>query len=240
MGFLASSLDSLLRPHLPEKALPHPPGGAFSFLTPAKEGETRHEGQFHLRQKPEAQGREAEEKGDGDEEVRGTEESPPHLLMTAKKQKGRPTKYKDEFVHRVEDYSLIGMRDTEIAGALKIDEATLYRWKNEHPEFCEAIKRGRDRYDTEVVEKALQQRAAGYEYNEEVMTRDGPSVITKRFHGSDTAAIFWLKNRQPDRWRDRVEHEMRAAVAVADARTDAEKARLIAFALAKGANEADT
>ena len=123
--------------------------------------------------------------------------------MPAKRQKGRPTKYKDEFVHRVEDYSLIGMRDTEIAGALKIDEATLYRWKNEHPDFCEAIKSGRDRYDTEVVEKALQQRAAGYEYNEEVMTRDGPSVITHRFHGSDTAAIFWLKNRQPERWRDK-------------------------------------
>ena len=161
-------------------------------------------------------------------------------MTTVKKNKGgRPTKYRDEFVHRVEDYSLIGMRDTEIAGALKVDEATLYRWKNDHPEFCEAIKRGRDRYDTEVVEKALQQRAAGYEYVEEVMTRDGPSVITKRFHGSDTAAIFWLKNRQPERWRDKIEHEMRAAVVVADARTDAEKARLIAFALAKGANEAD-
>ena len=43
-------------------------------------------------------------------------------MTTVKKNKGgRPTKYRDEFVHRVEDYSLIGMRDTEIAGALKID-----------------------------------------------------------------------------------------------------------------------
>ena len=99
-----------------------------------------------------------------------------------------------------------------IAGALKIDEAPLYRWKNAQPAFCDAIKRGRDRYDNEVVETALRQRAAGYDYQEEVMTREGPSVITKRFHGSDTAAIFWLKNRQPKRWRDRVEPEVRAAV----------------------------
>jgi hypothetical protein len=161
------------------------------------------------------------------------------LMAETKKKNGRPTKFQDAFTDRVFDFALVGMTDDEIAGALKVDRATLYRWKNSHAEFCDAIKRGRDRYDTEVVEKALQQRAAGYEYTEEVMTRDGPSVITKRFHGSDTAAIFWLKNRQPERWRDRVEHEMRAAVAVADARTDAEKARLIAFALAKGANETD-
>ena len=61
------------------------------------------------------------------------------------------------------------------------------------------------------------------------MTRDGPAVINKRFHGSDTAAIIWLKKRQPERWRDRIEHDVRAAVLTADV-TDTEKARLIATA----------
>lgn len=86
-----------------------------------------------------------------------------------------------------------------------------------------------------MVERALQQRASGYDYVEEIMTRDGPAVINKRFHGSDTASIFWLKNWQPERWRDRVEHDVRAAVVTADV-TDTEKARLIAAALAKAAN----
>ncbi len=151
---------------------------------------------------------------------------------------GRPSKFKDEYCDRAFDFALIGRTDGEIAGALKIDEAALYRYKNAHPEFCEAIKRGRDRYDTEVVEKALTQRAAGYDYQEEVMTREGPSVITKRFHGSDTAAIFWLKNRNPDRWRDRVEHDVRAAVVNIEA-TPEEKARIIAAALSRGANAPD-
>ncbi len=71
------------------------------------------------------------------------------------------------------------------------------------------------------------------------MTRDGPSVITKRFHGSDTAAIFWLKNRQPDRWRDRVEHDVRQAVVNVEA-TPEEKARIIAAALSRGANAPNT
>ena len=152
---------------------------------------------------------------------------------------GRPTKFKQEYCDRAFDFALVGMTDDEIAGALKIDRATLYRWKNAHQDLCDAIKRGRDRYDTEVVERALTQRAAGYEYSEEVMTRDGPSVITKRFHGSDTAAIFWLKNRQPDRWRDRVEHDVRAAVVQVEA-TPQEKARIIAAALSRGANETDS
>jgi transposase-like protein len=152
---------------------------------------------------------------------------------------GRPTKYKNEYCDRAFDFSLIGMTDGEIAGALKIDEATLYRWKNNYPDFCESIKRGRDRFDTEVVEQALRERAAGYNYQEEVMTRDGPSVITKRFHGSDTAAIFWLKNRQSGRWRDRVEHDVRQAVVNIEA-TPEEKARIIAAALSRGANAPDT
>ena len=152
---------------------------------------------------------------------------------------GRPTKYKTEFCDRAFDFALVGMTDGEIAGALKIDEATLYRWKNARPQFCEAIKTGRDRYDNEVGEKALRQRAAGYDYQEEVMTREGPSVITKRFHGSDTAAIFWLKNRQPERWRDRVETDIRAAVVNIEA-TPEEKARIIAAALSRGANASDS
>ena len=151
---------------------------------------------------------------------------------------GRPSKFKQEYCDRAFDFALVGMTDDEIAGALKIDRATLYRWKNSYPELCDAIKRGRDRYDTEVVETALRQRAAGYEYTEEVMTRDGPSVLTKRFHGSDTAAIFWLKNRQPERWRDRVEHDVRAAVVNIEA-TPEEKARIIAAALSRGANASD-
>mgnify|MGYP001472449281 CR=1 FL=1 len=65
--------------------------------------------------------------------------------MTTKRARGRPVKYKQNFVSRVEDFSLVGMTDDEIAGALKVDRATLYRWKSNYPDFCDAIKRGRGR-----------------------------------------------------------------------------------------------
>ena len=71
------------------------------------------------------------------------------------------------------------------------------------------------------------------------MTRDGPSVITKRLHGSDTAATFWLKNSQPERWRDHVETDIRAVVVNIEA-TPEEKARIIAATLSRRANATDT
>ena len=43
---------------------------------------------------------------------------------------GRPTKYKPAFCDRAFDFVLVGMSDGKLAGAIKIDEAMLYRWKN--------------------------------------------------------------------------------------------------------------
>ena len=83
--------------------------------------------------------------------------------MTTKRSRGRPVKYKQAFASRVGDFALVGMTNDEIAGALKVDRATLYRWKSNYPDFSETIKRGRDCYDTEVIERALQQQAAGYD-----------------------------------------------------------------------------
>jgi hypothetical protein len=37
-------------------------------------------------------------------------------------------------------------------------------------------------------------------------------VITKKVEPSTTAQIFWLKNRRPDRWRDR--HELDGEISI--------------------------
>ena len=58
------------------------------------------------------------------------------------------------------------------------------------------------------VENALLKRALGYEYVEERIEkskRDGVKVIqtVKQVVPDTTAQIFWLKNRRPDKWRDK-------------------------------------
>ena len=74
---------------------------------------------------------------------------------------GRPTKYNPAFCERALDFALVDMTDGKIAGALKIDEAMLYRCKNSYSVLGDVTKRGRDRWDNEVFETALRQRAVG-------------------------------------------------------------------------------
>ncbi len=73
------------------------------------------------------------------------------------------------------------------------------------------IKRGKEEPD-KIVEATLYRRAIGYEEDDtKIMQYNGDPVIVpyiKKIQPDITAIIFWLKNRRPDRWRDRQEHEI--------------------------------
>src|SRR6516225_3599793 len=103
-----------------------------------------------------------------------------------------------------------GMTDNEIADILGISLATLYRWKLDHPAFARVFKLGKAAAD-DRVERSLYSRAIGYDYIAEkaAMTRHGQMTMRYRAHiPPDTAAAVWyLKNRRPDRWRDAHRHE---------------------------------
>src|SRR6516164_8444769 len=103
-----------------------------------------------------------------------------------------------------------GMTDIEVADILGIGLATLYRWKLEYPGFSRVFKLGKAEAD-DRVERSLYSRAIGYDYVAEKpsMTRHGQKTMQYRAHiPPDTAAAVWyLKNRRPDRWRDAHRHE---------------------------------
>jgi hypothetical protein len=107
-----------------------------------------------------------------------------------------------------------GMTDFEVADMLGIGLATLYRWKVEHPAFSRVFKLGKAEADNRV-ERSLYSRAIGYDYIAEKpsMTRHGQKTMQYRAHiPPDTAAAVWyLKNRRPDRWRDSFRHEQVAS-----------------------------
>jgi transposase-like protein len=126
---------------------------------------------------------------------------------------GRNTKYDPEQTPQLaKQYSRDGLIESEIAKKLGISEATLYNWKLKHVEFLEAIKEGKPIIDSKV-EDALLRRVLGYEYEETkiIATKDGKAVrvekIRKFVPPDVTAQIFWLKNRQPEKWRDASQHE---------------------------------
>lgn len=96
-----------------------------------------------------------------------------------------------------------GLSNTQIANNMGVHEATFYKWKSEHTEIYEAIKKGKEVVDFEV-ENALLKRALGYEYTETHTNMYGEETTIKKYMKPDTTAIiFWLKNRKPNEWRDR-------------------------------------
>lgn len=114
----------------------------------------------------------------------------------------------------LEGWAKSGLTDEQIAKNMGIAPSTLYEWKKKSKEFSESLKKGKEVIDFEV-ENALLKRALGYEYEEETYEN---GILTKKVKKQvppdTTAQIFWLKNRKPNTWKDRVEtDEDREAVA---------------------------
>lgn len=125
---------------------------------------------------------------------------------------GRPSSYKPEYAEQVAKLALLGATDQEVADFFGVDARTIYRWKHEHDEFCQALKAGKEVAD-ERVERSLYQRAIGYEQDEVKIFMPGGAEAPvyapyrAKIAPDTTAAIFWLKNRRKDDWRDRKEVE---------------------------------
>ncbi|MBG6289519.1 terminase [Pseudomonas nitroreducens] len=122
----------------------------------------------------------------------------------------RPSKYRPEFVEQACKLCKLGLTDKEIAKFFEVTESTLNKWKLDYPEFSESLKGGKTLADAEVASK-LFHRATGYEHPDtDIRVVNGVIVETpliKHYPPDTTAAIFWLKNRRPDLWRDKVEPE---------------------------------
>lgn len=123
---------------------------------------------------------------------------------------GRPTLYKKEYDEQARKLCLLGATDAELANFFEVNEDTVHEWKKRHPSFSESIKKGKAQADADVADR-LYQRAMGYQHAEvDIRVVDHEIVqtpITKTYPPDSTAAIFWLKNRQAKKWRDKVVQE---------------------------------
>lgn len=139
--------------------------------------------------------------------------------------KGRKSKYQTHVEPRLKDiehWCRDGLTEEEIIKRLGVGASSFARYKNEFRELRESLKRGKEEADY-AVEDSLFKRATGYKYEEvtrQLAERINPATgepetymaevkrVTKEVPPDTTAAIFWLKNRRPDKWRDKqdVEH----------------------------------
>lgn len=86
---------------------------------------------------------------------------------------------------KIEGWARDGLTDKQIAHNIGISHATLYEWKKQFPELSDTLKKSKDVVDR-MVENALFKNA---------------------IEGNTTAQIFWLKNRKPDKWREKPAYE---------------------------------
>lgn len=100
--------------------------------------------------------------------------------------KGKYEKWlKEENLLLLEGWARDGLTDEQIAKNMGISVKTLFNWKTSFLPILQALKKGKEVVDYEV-ENAL---------------------LSSALEGNTTAQIFWLKNRRPDKWRDKQKEE---------------------------------
>ena len=122
---------------------------------------------------------------------------------------GRPTKYKEEYNELAYKLCLLGHTDEELAQFFEVHVSTIHQWKLDYPDFSDSIKNGKEFADIEIVQ-SLHNRARGMTLKKQVVKGEGAIVeVEDEIPPDTTAMIFWLKNRQPKKWRDKQvqEHE---------------------------------
>jgi len=82
---------------------------------------------------------------------------------------------------KVESLAGQGLTTKQIADCIGCARSTFYEHKNKRPDISDALKRGRSK-GIQAVTNALFESAVD---------------------GNTTAMIFYLKNRDPDKWKDR-------------------------------------
>lgn len=133
--------------------------------------------------------------------------------MTKKAKDGRPTKYKKEYNKQAAKLCALGATDIQLADFFGVCDKTIDNWKSSHPEFLRSLKESKAQLDNKV-ERSLFERARGYSHPEEKVFCNNGEITThdttKHYPPESTAMIFWLKNRQPEKWRDRQEIDLNA------------------------------
>lgn len=160
--------------------------------------------------------------------------------MSEQKPTGRPTDYKPEYDDLAFKYCLLGATDKQLAEFFDIAESTLNNWKHAHPTFMESLKKGKKQADAEIAH-SLYHNAKGYSHDavQINVTKKGEVIETpfiKHYPPDTASAIFWLKNRQPEVWRDKIVHELPPPSGLGAIGTESlEVARTLAFLLRQGA-----
>lgn len=134
----------------------------------------------------------------------------PRVRIT-RDRRGRPDQYQPEYARMAQAHCRLGATDDDLADLFEVSISAIRSWIARHKDFAEAVKAGQLEVFSPRVVRSLAQRAIGYAVDtvEAKVMRDGSIVrygVRKHYPPDVTACIFWLKNRDPENWRDVQDH----------------------------------
>lgn len=148
----------------------------------------------------------------------------PEPSSILKRKIGRPSNYQEDFARQAYvACAELGATSAGLAKLFDVSLSSIEKWLRDITKFKSSVKDGRDVFNSDEVERSLLQRAMGCEY-EEVSLRtftknrksigeDGKTiweevpveertVTIKRIQPDTVAIMFWLQNRDPERWKN--------------------------------------
>ena len=122
---------------------------------------------------------------------------------------GRPSKYLASYNEQARRLALLGQTDAQMAEFFGIAESTLHLWKKEHTGFSESILAGKERADADVAESLYRTALGGGTVTEVREEPDSEGNIVRKkvireVPADARAQRYWLGNRHPKLWRDKV------------------------------------
>jgi len=143
---------------------------------------------------------------------------------------GRPSQFTNLDKIKFKKLVVSGWDDAQISDFFGVAVSTLTRWKQKNKEFCTALKDWKKEADLKV-EKSLYERACGYSHPAVKFFQCGKKIISQpyieRYPPDATSMIFWLKNRQPDKWRDKTDVDLGLSENLVEKLKDVSAAELI-------------
>ena len=117
----------------------------------------------------------------------------------------RADKYEERYAEEARKLRLAGFTYDQLAAFYNVKPARITTWRRRYPDFADACREGGELADA-VVAHSLYQRAVGYNHPEhKVISYLGEAStieVNKHCPPDVAAAIFWLRTRDPSRWRD--------------------------------------
>lgn len=138
--------------------------------------------------------------------------------------------YKQIYKEQAIKLCALGAIDDDLANFFDVTTRTIYNWKNDFPDFADALRNSKMALDSKVV-RSLFERATGYSHIDYKFASHGGKITDvkeyqKHYPPETAAMVFWLKNRQPALWRDKHHMELSTSITVERLAEGRDRARI--------------